>query len=105
MTNISNFIIKKTTQNLNYGFDNFLLCDKLGEIKTDLRGQFFDGYCATRLYLLFVGVPAFAKASAWQGLWNLAFLVGVGVELVVDVAEAFVGYVGVDLGGGDVGVA
>jgi len=33
------------------------------------------------------------------------FFVGVGVELMMDVAEAFVGYMGVDLCCGDVAVA
>ena len=33
------------------------------------------------------------------------FFVGVAVKLVVDVAEALVGYVRVDLGGGNVAVA
>jgi len=31
--------------------------------------------------------------------------VGVGMKLVVDIAEAFVGYVGVNLSGGDITVA
>ena len=35
-------------------------------------------------------------------VFDWLFFVWVGVELVVDVAEAFVGYVGVDLGGGNV---
>ena len=40
-----------------------------------------------------------------NGCGRTSALLGPGVEFAVDVAEAAAGYVGVDLGGADVGVA